>query len=366
LRPLSRLASRIEMRVAKVIIGDIDNLTGGYLYEKKLVEYLRQQGHQADIVSIPNLPYALQFLANLWLPLHFLAKKYDVIIEDEMAHNAVCLFNLWARYVTRTKVVAIVHMFSWIAAGGNRLRPLVRFIEKTMLGSADLVIANSRHTREAAEKMGLPADAIVVVYPGLDMDLAREATPKHGDTIRLLFVGNWDPRKGLDTLIEAVSLLDNPEIVLDIVGEDSFHPRYAKRVRRSVAVSGMENSVRFHGRVDRESIARFYSEADVFVLPSSYEPFGIVFAEAMSFGLPIVAADAGGIPELVEHEDNGLLVPPNDATALAAAIDRLASSADLRERLGRRGCEKSKGLNTWDDCFEIVHGHLKRLLREPT
>jgi len=352
------------MRVAKVIIGDIDSITGGYLYEKKLVEYLRQQGHQADIVSIPNLPYALQFLANLWPPLYFLAKKYDVIIEDEMAHNAVCLFNLWARYVTRTRVVAIVHMFSWIAAGGNWLRPLVRFIEKTMLRSADLIIANSRHTREAAENMGLPADAIVVVYPGFDTDLAREKTPEHGDRVRLLFVGNWSPRKGLDTLIEAVSLLDNPLIVLDVVGDDSSHPRYATRVRRSIAVAGLEKRVRLHGRVGRESIARFYSEADVFVLPSSYEPFGIVFAEAMSFGLPIIAADAGGIPELVEHEDNGLLVPPNDAIALASAIDRLASSADLQERLGARSYEKSKGLNTWDDCFAIVLGHLKRLTGE--
>ena len=352
------------MRVAKVIVGDIDNLTGGYLYEKKLVEYLRQQGHRADIVSIPNLPYGLQFLANLWLPLYFLVRKYDVIIEDEMAHTAVCLFNLWARYVTRTRIVAIVHMFSWIAAGGNWLGPLVRSIEKTMLSSADLIIANSRHTKEAAEKMGLPADAIAVVYPGLDTGLVRETTPRHSDTMRLLFVGNWDPRKGLDTLVDALSLLENPGIVLDIVGEDSFHPRYAKRVRRSVAASGMENSIRFHGRVGRESITRFYSQADVFVLPSSYEPFGIVFAEAMSFGLPIVAADAGGIPELVEHEDNGLLVPPNDATALAAAIDRLSSNADLRERLGKRSYEKSRRLNTWDDCFTTILDHLNRLVGE--
>jgi len=352
------------MRVAKVIIGDIDSLTGGYLYEKKLVEYLRQQGHRADIVSIPNLPYGLQFLANLWLPLYFQVRKYDVIIEDEMAHTAVCLFNLWARYVNRTRVVAIVHMFSCVAAGSKWLRPLVRSIEKTMLRSANLIIANSRHTREAAEKMGLPADAIVVVYPGLDTGLARETRPRHSDTIRFLSVGNWEPRKGLDTLIDAVSLLHNPHVALDIVGEDSLHPRYARRVRRNVSVSGMENSIRFHGRVGRESIARFYSAADVFVLPSSYEPFGIVFAEAMSFGLPIVAADAGGIPELVEHEDNGLLVPPDDAAALAAAIDRLASSADLRERLGKRSYEKSRGLNTWDDCFTTIHDHLKRLVGE--
>ena len=81
----------------------------------------------------------------------------------------------------------------------------------------------------------------------------------------------------------------------------------------------------------------------------------------MSFGLPIIATNAGGIPELVEHEENGLLVPPNDVDALADAIEKLASSAELREEMGRKSYEKSKGLNSWDDCFQIVYGHLKRL-----
>ncbi len=349
------------MRVAKIIIGDINSLTGGYLYEKKLIEYLRGKGVQADVVSIPNIPYMLQFFSNFWLPFHFLGKKYDVIIEDELAHPAVWLFNFWASYVKKTKVVAIVHMFRWIALRDSWQMPLVKFIEKTMLMSTSLIIANSRHTKTAAENMGLPAETIEMIYPGFDMTLIREIGPRSRDEIKLLFVGNWVPCKGLDTLVEAMHRINNPKIILDTVGDDSFYPKYARRIRKKVAVLNLEGSVRFHGRIDRESIGKFYSEADIFVLPSYYEPFGIVFAEAMSFGLPIIATNAGGIPELVEHEENGLLVPPNDADALADAIDKLASSAGLREEMGGKSYEKSKRLNSWDDCFQVVYCHLKRL-----
>ncbi len=354
------------MRVAKIIIGDINSLTGGYLYEKKLIEYLRGKGVQADVVSIPNIPYMLQFFSNFWLFFYFLIKKYDVIIEDGMTHPAVWLFNLWARHVKKTKVVAIVHMFRWIALRDSWQMPLAKFMEKTMLMPTSLIIANSMHTKAEAEKMGLPAEAIEMVYPGFDMNLIREKGPRSRDEIKLLFVGNWVPCKGLDTLMEAMHRIDNPKIVLDIVGDDSFYPRYARKIKGKIAHWGLEDRVRLHGRIDRESIGKFYSEADIFVLPSYYEPFGIVFAEAMSFGLPIIATNAGGIPELVEHEENGLLVPPNDADALANAIDKLASSAELREKMGRESHEKSKGLNTWDECFRIVYGHLKRLVADDT
>jgi glycosyltransferase involved in cell wall biosynthesis len=354
------------MRVAKIIIGDINRLTGGYLYEKKLVEYLRGKGIQADVVSIPNIPYMLQFFSNLWLPFYFLGKRYDVIIEDEMTHPAVWLFNFWAKYVKKAKVVAIVHMFRSVAVSDSWQMPFVKFMEKSMLMSTDLVIANSRHTKEQTEKMGLPDEAIEVVYPGFDTHLVRDKQSRPTDEVKLLFVGNWDPRKGLETLVEAMYRLNNPKIVLDIVGDDSPYPMYTRRIKRKVTHWGLEGRVRYHGRIDRESIGRFYSDADIFVLPPSYEAFGIVFAEAMSFGLPIIATNAGGIPELVDHDENGLLVPPNDANALADAIDKLASSTELREEMGRKSYEKSKELNTWDDCFRIIYGHLKRLAADDT
>ncbi len=355
------------MRIAKLIIGDINTLTGGYIYEKRLVDYLRGAGLEADIVSIPNLPYPLHLFTNFWLLFYFAIKKYDLIIEDEMTHPAVWVFNFWAKHVRGMKIIAIVHMLRWIALRGCWDMTLVKFMERQMLRSTNLIIANSNHTSEEIKGMGLSDQAIDVVYPGFDsLQAPQGSSSRIDDSIRLLFVGNWDPRKGLETLLEALHHSNNPGISLDVVGDDRFYPRYTRRVMKKVLQWGLEGRTRFHGRIERHSLGSFYSNADIFVMPSTYEPFGIVFAEAMSFGLPIIAANAGGIPELVEHRKNGLLVPPNDPFALAQAIAELASSAELRQKYGRASYEKSKELNTWEDSFQTILKHLHRLAVEKT
>ncbi len=350
----------LKMKIAKLIIGDINRLTGGYLYERKLVEYLRGKGVEVDVIGIREVPYPyiLHLFSNLSFIFQFLGKNYDFVLEDEMAHPALFLFNFWLRYVKRAKIVVIVHLLWWKAAKGGKAH-FVRFVEKIMFKSAHLIIANSKHTKEEIEGMGIPAEFIEVVYPGFDVlsGTGRMVRRPH-EGVNLLSVAICDPRKGLDTLLEAIHRLNNPKIKLDVVGDDSIDPAYSERLKEQVAASGLEEKVVFHGVVRAEELRRFYSEADIFVLPSLYEPFGIVFAEAMSFGLPIIATNAGGIPELVEEGENGFLVPPGDVDSLVDAIDKLASDAELRERFGRNGYEKSRKLNTWADCGERIFQYL--------
>lgn len=351
------------MKIAKLVMGDINRLTGGYLYERKLIEYLRGKGVEVDVVSIREKPYPYLFhlFSNLSLILRFFrrSKRYAFVLEDEMAHPALFLFNFWLRYVKRTKIVVIVHLLWWKAAKGWKAH-FIRCIEKVMFKSAHLIIANSKHTKEEIKGMGIPGDFIEVVYPGFDaLSVKRGMVRRRHECINLLSVAICDPRKGLDTLLEATRRLNNPKIKLDVVGDDSSE--YCKRLKKRVAAWGLEEKVIFHGVVGLEELSRFYSEADIFVLPSLYEPFGIVFAEAMSFGLPIIATNAGGIPELVEDGGNGFLVPPGDVDSLAEAIDKLASNAELRERFGRRSYERSEKLNTWEDCGKSIFKLLQTL-----
>ncbi len=358
------------MKIAKLIMGDVNRLTGGYLHERKLVEYLRVKGVEVDVISIREVPYPYLFhlFSNLFLILRFFRRGYDFVLEDEMAHPALFLFNFWLKYVKRTKIVVIVHLLWWKAAKGGEAH-FARYVEKIMLKSAHLIIANSKHTKEEIKGMGIPGEFIEVVYPGFDLPLEekREKGVYHTHTynrygqLKLLSVANCSPLKGLDTLIEAIHLLDNPKITLEVVGNDNFDPIYCKRIKEKVLACKLEKRVIFHGVIEPKILSGFYSEADIFVLPSLYEPFGIVFAEAMSFGLPIIATRVGGIPELVEDEGNGFLVPPGDVDLLADAIDNLSSDAELRERFGRRSYEKSRKLNTWEDCGESIFKYLQQI-----
>jgi glycogen synthase len=159
---------------------------------------------------------------------------------------------------------------------------------------------------------------------------------------RLLFVGRLERRKGIHVLLEVLpTLLErHPEWQCDLVGNTSgladpgvtFESQF--RLRHSDA--GWRDRVVFHGAVSDDDVLSFHREADLFVAPSLFESFGLIYQEAMQFGVPIVGCHVGGVPEVVSHGEHGLLVPPGDAPALESALDRLMSDDTLRHRMGAR------------------------------
>jgi glycosyltransferase involved in cell wall biosynthesis len=146
--------------------------------------------------------------------------------------------------------------------------------------------------------------------------------------------------------------------MLELIGETNADPAYAASVRAAIA-DASDSSVRVSGPVDDATVESAYSAADLFVLPSRYEGYGIVYAEALAHGLPIVACDVGPVPELV-GEEAALLVPPGDVQALSGALDRLLGDPALRSRMSEAACYRAKGLPRWE---ETTAGFL-RVLRE--
>jgi glycosyltransferase involved in cell wall biosynthesis len=213
---------------------------------------------------------------------------------------------------------------------------------------------------------------IIIASPGCDSQ--REISPREnhpressitGPTseglergpVRLLFVGNCARRKGLHHLIRALSTLRDPLVTLDVVGDCAFDPSYTKELQDEIASLCLREAVTFHGRVSDEALRSFYARADLFVMPSSYEGFGIVYAEAMRAGLAIIACDTGPAAEIVSAGENALLVPHGDTSALADAIHALAGDAELRKLYGRRSIELARRLPTWDDtCKRVFEG----------
>ena len=180
------------------------------------------------------------------------------------------------------------------------------------------------------------------------VDLARFCPPgterSNGRrTIRCLAVARLIERKGLGDLIRAFARLERGRFQLEIVGGG---PDEAV-LRGLVSSYGLDQEVRFRGVLDRTAVAQRYREADLFTLPSSAEAFGNVFAEALASGLPIVASNVGGIPELVEHGSNGLLVTPGDVEGLAGAIRYLAEDPKLRHEIADRNRAKAEATLEW-------------------
>ncbi len=177
---------------------------------------------------------------------------------------------------------------------------------------------------------------------GLDTAAADGTRSNHRKTI--LFVGRLERRKGIHTLLEAIPAVLNsePEACLEIVGRDcgaaedrAWKEEWERRARDSYG-----GRVRFHGEVPASELARWYEDCDIFVAPSLYESFGLIYLEAMARAKPVIACRAGGTPEVVADGETGLLVPPGDAAALAGAMLRLLRDDSLCRRLGEAGRER--------------------------
>ena len=182
-----------------------------------------------------------------------------------------------------------------------------------------------------------------------------------GGNLRLLLVGHWTPRKGIVDALATVARL-GPGVTLDLVGEQDRDPAYAARVRSALGDPGLAGRVRVHGRVSAEALAALFAAADAFLLPSTHEGYGMVLAEALAAGLPIVATRVGAVPEVVRDGQEAILVSPGDVAALAGAVDRLARDPEEQRRRAECARERAVTLPRWSDSISAFEGHLRALL----
>jgi glycosyltransferase involved in cell wall biosynthesis len=212
------------------------------------------------------------------------------------------------------------------------------------------VITSSRETaREIQRAFGVSPHKIRMVYNGLDAGFFRpmKGEPKKPQT--LLFVGNTDDsKKGIAYLLRAMTLL--PDFVtLTVVDEGTPVKTYAPQLVQNL---GLSSRVTFTGKISAEILRGFYNSSEVVVLPSLYEGFGLPAAEAMACGTPVVATRTGALPEVVGEEEGGVLVPPRDPQALAAAIFKILRDETIRGKMGMRGRQRVESLFTWPKVAE--------------
>jgi glycosyltransferase involved in cell wall biosynthesis len=200
---------------------------------------------------------------------------------------------------------------------------------------ADRVITVSEcSAREIERLMGVPSDRIRVVYNGIDTDVFnnRDGLPKKSNS--LIFVGNTEDRKkGIIYLLQAIKMLEHEcPVKLTIIDGGAPEAQYVPALMQQINLNG---HVTFARRLSGDDLVRWYSAADIAVVPSMFEGFGFPAAEAMACGIPVIAFSAGALPELVDDGRTGILVPPADVPKLAAAIKKLVQNKELRCEMGK-------------------------------
>jgi glycosyltransferase involved in cell wall biosynthesis len=225
-----------------------------------------------------------------------------------------------------------------LAVYHRAMLPLTRRIWR----DAQRVVANSEGLRELALK-SCPERSIDVIYNGVNLPPAHPRASHCETRMRVLTVSRLIHRKGIDTLLRALARLNQPGVSLDVAGDGPDR----RRLEDLAHQIGIADRVRFHGFTSRSALASLHLQSDLFVLTSLAESCSMALLEAMAAGLPVVATDVGGTPELVEHGTNGLLVPPDDVEALANTLASALRDPAQRMRLGAAGRGRAERLHSW-------------------
>jgi glycosyltransferase involved in cell wall biosynthesis len=227
--------------------------------------------------------------------------------------------------------------------------------------AAEVVATSHWAARRVAQVHGLPADRVHVAAPGVDPAPRSAGTDGRS---RLLCVASITPRKGQDVLVEALASVANRSLWCVCVGAVRRTPGYVQRVRRSVRGRGLADRVRIAGPVSDAELAAAYDEADLVVLPSRGETYGMVVTEALARGIPVVATDVGGVPEALGRAADGtppgMLVPPADPAALAACLQSWSDDPGLRHRLRAAATSRRATLPGWQHTAQALAAVLQK------
>jgi glycosyltransferase involved in cell wall biosynthesis len=375
--------------VAFLVPGPLDARTGGTIYDRRIAAALRALGHCVQVVALDAgfprptaaaLDHAARVLASM--------DAGTIVVIDSLAFGAMP--GLIVRESARLRIVALMHLPLAATVGLDR-DTAARFEagERRALQAAVLIIATGKAALPLLARYPLADERIVIVEPGTDpAPLARGSAPaearhydlghRHHDvgdrrhdvgnghhdgdqrhdvgyvvsgfsrTTQLLCVGTLNAIKGHDILLEALAAVPSRNWHLTCAGSLTRDPETAHRVRAAITRLGLEARVTLEGDLDQAALAVCYDRADLFVLATRQETYGMAVAEALARGLPIVSTRTGAIPELVGNEA-GRLVPVGDTAALTAALTQVLDDAALRAQLAAGARRVRDRLPTWND-----------------
>ena len=328
-----------------VVPGDIETKTGGYEYDRQIIAGLRRRNWEVEVVSLPGSYPWLRVDARTAAARALAAiPDHACVLVDGLAYGVLSVEA--AREQSRLSLLALVHHPLGLEtgldeAGSARLLSS----ERAALSVSRGVIVTSPRTVGAVEALGVERDHIAVVEPGTDQ--RPVAAGSAGAALHMVCVASLVPRKGHDTLLDALERLTHLPWRLTCAGSLQHDSTYAAALVRRAADGPLAGRVTLAGELTGVALDAVYHAADLFVLPTVYEGYGMAVAEALARGVPVVSTPTGAIADLVGDEA-GVLVPPSDAGSLARVLEGVLRDTARLERLRRGALRARQSLPTWD------------------
>ncbi|MGD2158677.1 MAG: glycosyltransferase family 4 protein [Anaerolineales bacterium] len=363
------------MDIGLIIYDNLGRRSGGYLYDRKLVEHLRTQGDRVKIISLPGRNYPKHLSDNLSKSLlqQLTQETFDVLLQDELNHPSLFWLNRRIRRHNRQDepanypLISIVHHLRSSEGQSPWQKRFYRWVERWYLNSVDGFIFNSQTTRRSVETLAIEGRPSVVAYPGKDHlkaeiqahEIAQRV--EEPGPLRILFIGNVIPRKGLHTILDALRSLPPEMCRLTVVGSLTEDPVYANTLLKQVNQMGLGGRVEALGSISDGELSNQLQQHQLLVMPSSYEGFGIAYLEAMGFGLPVIGTQRGGASEIITSGENGYLIAPQDSEALTAHLQELHQDPQRLLTMSLAARQRYQAHPTWKQSGERIRSFLKGL-----
>jgi len=367
-----------------IILNPLDDnkwTTGGERRLWEIREYFKKRTENLNVISYSDFPFRVKavhfFLTNIWLfrkinGQGFSDNKTAFILS---ANSSLFTFLATAllRIFCQIKIIVTVEHFKDPPLSSFKYF-LARipwfFANLVCLHTAHLVIGVSKSTRRECRKMGVTARKIRIIPNGINKIPNFEKQDSYGnqnETVDILFIGYCARIKGLRYLVDAMRMLQRQgakNYFLHLVGDTQKDPKYLRRIQRFIHDNSLNGRIRFYGRIYGKELECAWEKANMLILPSLWESYGLVIIEAMNRGIPVIATNVGAIPELITDGVSGLLVPPRDCHALAEAIKRLSEDIALRQKLIEGGYRVAANTLSWEESCEKFYQEVSTLFKE--
>jgi glycosyltransferase involved in cell wall biosynthesis len=357
------------MHIGLIIYGSLDTLTGGYIYDRYLVEHLRSRQHTVDVLSLPWRNYLRHLGDNFSVELYRRLRDaaYDILLQDGLNHPSLVWTNRRLRREVSYPLVAIVHQVLCCQSRSRWLNLLYRRMERAYFSGVDAHVFNSDTTARNIRGLVVSQQPAIVAYPagdrlgGLDSPEIIRTRAQQPGPLRLVFVGNLLPDKGLGGLLQALTAVSLEKWHLTVVGSLSLDRAYVETIRRLIVHLDLSRQVIFTGQLDGGDLASRLEAGQVFAMPYSCEGFGIAYLEAMAFGLPVIASTEGAAREFARPGENGFLVPPDDFETLRGCIESLFNNRELLAQMGLAALDTFHKHPTWKQTLQKIEVFLNEL-----
>lgn len=334
-----------------------EEITGGEKQAKIALEVLSEKFQLFPIKlgkKLNILCATIVYLRKIWI---YRPSNRDILFFDYSKRQELLIVIFFSRIIWGCKTICLAQAF-YFAYRKSRVK---NFLDKAVsilfFRMCDLVITSGRAASRIAIDLGVKQEWCAEVYPAIRTELlAIDQSIKKVEVLqerpKILFVGRVDPIKGIDYLVEAFANINIKNSELLIVGNTLRCPEYVQSIKDKANKLNVSSRIQWIGNVsDPVKLAEYYMSSHVLVLPSLWDTSPITLAEALLFGLPVVATNVGGIPEYVIDGENGLLVPPRDPDKLKIAIERVLNDDSMRQNLieGSRKSLAKMVARTWED-----------------